>query len=179
MSMNAALISSVVEVFFQMKMTQAWIDEQAAGVDRLIVSELFRLIGVEPKTERDEDEDGRPKQKAAFAFEAGFAEQTFEGAIGHGKIANPEQRSADATLVSDISGRNGSSVPPGEFARWRVAALSTRLAGASIGTKLFLIPAHQARCRLRSCLNARTAHCNTAAQHGCDGPAQFLGLAAG
>ena len=49
----------------------------------LVVGQTFVLIGVEPKAERDENDDAGPEQESALAFEARLAEQLFEGAIRH------------------------------------------------------------------------------------------------
>ncbi len=58
-------------------------DEHAAGFDRLGVGEVLGEVGVEPVAEQEEHEDADAEQEAAFTFEAGFAEQALEGAIGH------------------------------------------------------------------------------------------------
>ena len=47
---------------------------------------MLNQEGVKPKTEEDEDDDAAAEEESAFAFEAGFAEQAFEGAVGHSKF---------------------------------------------------------------------------------------------
>ena len=53
---------------------------------------MLGLVGVQPEAERDEHDDAAAEQESALAFEAGLAEQTFEGTIGHRIL--PRQGSA-------------------------------------------------------------------------------------
>src|SRR5579872_3389061 len=44
---------------------------------------MFRLAMVNPETAADEQQNERAKQETTLALQARFAQQTFEGAIGH------------------------------------------------------------------------------------------------
>ncbi len=59
------------------------LDQQTASRGELIVSEAFRLAGIEPKAAGDEQKNERAEQETALAFKARFTEQAFESAIRH------------------------------------------------------------------------------------------------
>src|SRR4051812_31482482 len=68
---------------FLMNLVERGLHEDAASRGRLVIGEVFRLIGVEPEAGGDEHEDAGAEQEAALAFQARLAQQMLEGAVGH------------------------------------------------------------------------------------------------
>src|SRR5262249_24038929 len=62
---------------------QERVDQQAAGGGRLVVGQVLGLVGVQPEAAGDQQQDEGAEQEAALALQAGFAEQTLEGAVRH------------------------------------------------------------------------------------------------
>src|SRR5206468_2444116 len=53
------------------------------GGGGLVVGEVLGLIGIQPEAGGDEQKDAGAEEEAALPLQAGFAEQSLEGAVGH------------------------------------------------------------------------------------------------
>src|SRR5207245_830312 len=91
------------------------VDEDAAGGDGLVVGEVFGLVGVEPEAGGDEQEDAATEKEAALPFQAGLAEQSFEGAVGHITLSGATKKGSGPIC------RNG---PSGASHKWGLAPFS-------------------------------------------------------
>src|SRR5262249_7614256 len=59
------------------------VNEQAAGGQRLVISQVFGLEGKQPEAGANEHEDAGAQEQPALALQARLAQQVFEGTVGH------------------------------------------------------------------------------------------------
>ena len=120
--------------------------QEPARRGRLAAREVLGLIRVEPKTERDEQEDAGAEQEPAFAFQAGLAEQPFEAR--YDMVALYQPKSSQVFTTSEVFGsadRNASSnASASTILSIGVRQARTGLAGPAVDSKLVLILARLA-----------------------------------